>query len=75
METERQQIDGLPEWYLDLVDRVAEISMDAAYYLEHDAPALPSFTFFPGVKLLEACFDFDETPQGRDYWRTFQERI
>lgn len=62
----------IEQGYLDLIERVAKVDIQAALYLRHDARQLKSFTN-PLISCLpksdvSTAFRWAETPQGYDYW-------
>ena len=58
--------------YDGLCRRVERIDRGAADYLRNEAPSLAGFEY---DKCLSACFVWDETPQGHDFWVTISGKL
>jgi len=58
---------NLSEHCLELIDRVAEYSMDAAYWIEHEATIDESLDPWP--------FDVSKSPFGQNFWAVLIDKM
>ena len=61
------------EKYLELIERVAKIDVNAAKYMISEAPNLRSF--ISDTTSLLTAFVFSDTPQGFEYWMHIAKKL
>ena len=54
--------------YAELIERVAEIDVDAAGWMLFEAPKMKIPEEFEYIGDLYDCFVWSDTPQGEDFW-------
>lgn len=74
------EVESCQQWPSELVERIAEIDLDAAEWLRDNLGNLKDYRSISGADInkVRRLFDlmcFTSTPQGRSYWRRIARKL
>jgi len=75
-ETEDKEVtDPGIKAYAELIERVAEIDVEAAAWMLFEAPKMKIPEEFEYIGYLYDCFVWSDTPQGEDFWLDISNKL